>query len=721
MSVDVQLPTRAVGAALDRLDGPQKVTGTATYAAEYAIEEVTYVAPVQSAVARGRVVSIDARSAQELTGVLAVLTNENAPRLVPTEDHDLAVLQSDAVAYYGQIVAAVVATTLAVARQAARLINVRYEQKPHDVELRADRTDLSRPQNVPDARTPLYPPDSVQGDVEAALADAPVTIDQVYTTPAQHNMPMEPRATQAIWDADGEGLTLYDSTSGVYWTQGDIAKAFGLAAERVRVIAPYVGGQFGSKGFTYPHVILTIMAAKAVARPAKLALTRQQMFALGGYRTPTIQHVQLGAGRDGTLTAISHDVVQQTAAIFEFTEKTAVVTRMMYAAPNRRTTHRLARLDLPVNSWMRAPGECPGMFALESAMDELAVAGGFDPIELRIRNEPAVDPETGLRFSSRGLVACLRKGADLFGWSKRDPRTRQRRNGPWLIGTGVAASTYPCFQFPATARVRADPAGRYDVYVAGADPGQGAWTALAQIAADALGVPVDMVHLKIGDSVLPRAFGAAGSSGTASWGSAIIVAAQELRRRLTDEFGGAVPPEGIEAGGAVQGSRGEDRRSRGEPRYAMHAFGAQFAEVRVHEETGEVGVPRLLGVFAAGRIINPKIARSQLLGGMSWGLSMALHEASVLDPRFGDFVNHDFSGYHIATNADVGNIEVTWIEEDDPHVNATGAKGIGEVGIVGTAAAIANAIYHAIGIRIRDLPITPDKVLLSLLSTADLS
>jgi xanthine dehydrogenase YagR molybdenum-binding subunit len=446
------------------------------------------------------------------------------------------------------------------------------------------------------------------------------------------------------------------------------------------------------------------MAALVAGRPAKLALTRQQMFALTGYRSPTIQRIRLGAERDGRLIAIAHDVVAQTTTRFEFAEQAAVPTRMMYAAPNRRTTHRLARLDVPENTWMRGPGECPGMFALESAMDELAVACGLDPIDLRIRNEPSVDPETGHPFSSRGLVACLREGAARFGWQGRDPRPGMLADGRWLIGTGVAASTFPALQQPAAARVGVDQGGRYRVSIAASDIGTGAWTALTQIAADALEVPLERVRLEIGDSALPQAGGAGGSAGTSSWGWAIVDAAQKLRARLRDEFGGVVPAEGLEATGAFETNPEAQR-------YSMHAFGAQFAEVRVNADTGEVRVPRLLGVFAAGRVINAKTARSQLLGGMTMGLSMALHEASVLDPRFGDFVNHDFAEYHIATNADVGTLDVTWIEEEDPHVNPMGTKGIGEIGIVGTAAAIANAVYHATGVRVRDLPITLDKLL----------
>jgi xanthine dehydrogenase YagR molybdenum-binding subunit len=708
MTPDVHPPLpspRPIGTALDRIDGPVKVTGAARYAYEYPAEGVTYVFPMQSTIARGRVLSIDASAALALPGVLAVLWHGNAPRLAPPrDDQDLAVFQSDAVAYRGQFVAAVVAATLETAREAASLVTIQYEVQPHDVELRADRADLYKPEFVPQKPFGFYPADSVHGDVEAALAAAPVVVDRAYTTPAQHHNPMEPHATLAIWSDDGESVTVHDTCQGVSWRRDDIAIAFGLAPERVRVIAPYVGGGFGARGFTHPYAILAVMAARVVGRPAKLAQTRQQMFGPVGYRSPTIQHVRLAAERDGRLTAIAHEVVAQTNALYEMTEPAAVPTRTMYAAPNRLTTHRLARLDLPANSWMRAPGESSGMFALESAMDELAAACGLDPIELRVRNEPTVDPETNLPFSSRSLVACLREGAERFGWEPRDPTPRTRRAGRWLVGTGVAASTYPAVQLPATARVAMDAAGQYRVSIAAVDIGTGAWTVLTQIAADALEVPLEQVHLEIGDSALPQAFPAWGSTGTASWGWAIVNAASALRTRLRDEFGGVLPAEGLEAAGGFNGNAEAQQ-------FSMHAFGAQFAEVHVNEDTGEVRVPRLLGVFAAGRIINPKTTRSQLLGGMTWGLSMALHEESVLDPHFGDYVNHDFAEYRVATNADVGSIEVAWIDEDDPHVNPLGAKGIGELGIVGTAAAIANAVYHATGIRVRDLPITLDKLL----------
>lgn len=684
------LEPHAMGAALSRVDGRAKVTGTAPYAFEHPVTDPAYLHPVQATIARGRVTSVDSEAAEALDGVLAVLTPDNAPRLASSEDAELAVLQSDRVAFRGQFIGAVVATTSEIARQAADLVRVAYDEQPHDVELRADRDDLYAPES---------PADTAQGDVETALAEAAVTLDETYSTPMEHNNPMEPHTTVARWD--GTDLTLYDSTQGVHPVRQEVAEILGLDQERVHVIAPFVGGGFGSKGPAHGNVVLAALAALALqGRAVKFALTRQQMFSLVGYRTPTIQRVRYAADRDGRLSAVAMDVVEQTSRIKEFVEHTGAPAGMMYAAPNRRTTHRLASLDVPVPSWMRAPGECPGMFGPEVAADEMAIACGLDPIELRIRNEPETEPESGQPFSSRNLVACLREGAHRFGWDGRDPTPGVRREGGWLVGTGVAASTYPVRRMPgSTAVIRFRTGGRYLVQLGAVDIGTGAWTALTQISADALGVGVDEIEVEIGDTSLPHATVAGGSSGITCWGSAIVDAA----RRFRDKFG-ADPAEGDEADGEIPDNPDAER-------FAMHAFGAQFAEVRVREDTGEIRVPRMLGMFAAGRIINSRTARSQFIGGMTMGLSMALHEDSVLDPRFGHVVNHDFAEYHIATNADVGDIEARWIEEHDPYVNPMGSKGIGELGIVGTAAAVANAAYHATGIRVRDLPLTPDKFL----------
>jgi xanthine dehydrogenase YagR molybdenum-binding subunit len=466
---------------------------------------------------------------------------------------------------------------------------------------------------------------------------------------------------------------------------------------QVRVIAPHVGGGFGSKGSPRPHAIVAAMAARATGRAVKLATTRRQMFALTGYRTPTIQRLRLAATRDGRLTAIAHEVWEQTSTVAEFAEQTAVQTRMMYASPNRLTSHRLAALDVPTPSWMRAPGECPGMYALESAMDELALACGIDPIELRVRNEPRADPESGNPFSSRNLIACLRTGAERFGWADRSPAPAARRNGAWLTGVGVAASTYPARRRPSHASARLDPDGTYAVAVAAADIGTGARTALTQIAADALGVSPEQVRLELGDSHLPAAPVAGGSMGTSSWGSAVVKACRQLSSG-----------DAREARADTAGDVAAD-----EP-YARHGFGAQFVEVRVNADTGEIRVPRALGVFATGHIVNPKLARSQLIGGMTMGLGMALLEETILDARFGDFLNRDLAAYHVPTYADIGDIEAISIDEHDPHLNPMGTKGIGEIGIVGTAAAVANAVHHATGRRFRRLPIRLDDILRAL-------
>ncbi|MEQ4208399.1 xanthine dehydrogenase family protein molybdopterin-binding subunit [Actinopolymorpha sp. B9G3] len=689
------LRPREMGQPHTRADGVAKVTGTAPYAYEQKVDNPLYLYPVQATIARGRITGIDTAAAEACDGVAFVLTHENAARLASNDDLEYWVLQSGDVAYRGQFIGAVVAESFETARHAATLVRVDYAAEPHDVVLRADRDDLYAPDHV----NPWYPTDSAQGDVEEAFADAAVTVDQTYTTPTEHHNPMEPHTTVAVWDDDG--LTMYDSSQGVHWVKATMVPVFGLDADTLRVVSPYVGGGFGSKGMPHAHNVLAGLAARmAAGRPVKFTLTRQQMFGPAGHRTPTIQHIRLGAGADGRLTAIAHEAVEQTARFKEFAEQTAVATRLMYAAPNRRTTHRLARLDVPVPTWMRAPGETPGMFALEVAMDELAVACGLDPIELRVRNEPERDPESGLPWSSRGLVACLREGARRFGWESRDPTPGVRLRDGWLVGTGVASSTYPAGRLPGSAAsIRSGGDGRYEVSIGAADIGTGTWTTLAQIAADALDVPLSAIDLRIGDTALPAASVAGGSTGMASWGSTVVAAARAFRERH-----GVDAPAGAEVTAGMPDNPHEEN-------FAMHAFGAQFAEVRVNADTGEVRVPRMLGVFAAGRIINPTTARSQFIGGMTMGLSMALFEEAVVDPRFGHIVNHDFASYHIAAHADIADIDATWIDEEDPYVNVLGSKGIGEIGIVGAAAAIANATHHATGTRIRDLPITLDKLL----------
>ncbi|NUS09742.1 MAG: xanthine dehydrogenase family protein molybdopterin-binding subunit [Nonomuraea sp.] len=673
---------------MNRIEGRVKVTGLATYAAEYPVEGVAYCYPVQSTIARGRVTGVDAAEARGMPGVLAVLSADDPPELAEDADPELALFRSKDVVYRGQLVAAVVAESYDQARAAADAVRVAYEQRPHDVRLRTDHPGLYQPEVV----NPNFPSDTEKGDVEAGLADAATTIDVTYSTPALHNNPMEPHAALALWAEDGR-LLVYDSTQGASPDRDTIAKTFGLPPDRVRVVSRHVGGGFGSKGTTRPSAVLAALAARAAGRPVKVALTRQQMFDLTGYRTPTIQRLRLGADESGRLTAVEHVAYEQSSRLVEFAEQTATPTRVMYATPALRTAHRLVRLDVATPSWMRAPGECPGMYALESAVDELAQAAGIDPVELRIVNEPDAEPDSGLPFSSRSLVTCLREGARRFDWDRRDPSPGLRREGEWLIGTGVAASTYPARRRPsrATATVRD---GDFVIRVAAADIGTGARTVLTRIAANCLGVAPDRVHVELGDSDLPQAPVAGGSMGTASWGSAVVRACEALRADGNE--GVADTAEEVKA----------------DEELARHAFGAQFAEVRVSSVTGEIRVSRLLGVFAAGHILDAKLARSQLIGGMTMGMGMALMEETLTDDEFGGFLRHDLAQYHVPACADAAAIEAVWVDEHDGLLNPMGSKGIGEIGIVGTAAAIGNAVHHATGKRVRDLPITPAKILI---------
>ncbi|PZG23325.1 xanthine dehydrogenase [Nonomuraea aridisoli] len=696
-----------IGAALKRVEGPLKVRGAATYAYEWPVENPAYLYPLLSTIATGRITGVGTEAALAEPGVLGVLTHLNAPKLASAEP-EVVILQSDRVLHHGQIVGAVIAESIETARYAAGLVTFEYAAEPVDVDLRADRDDLRKPQHaqgfgqLPGDLMNGSPADTAVGDFEAGMASAVHQLDETYTTPIQQHNPMEPHAAVATWTDDE--ITLYCGSQGVTTPQGLLATAFGVEPARLRLVSPYVGGAFGSKDFSALWGTLALMGARLVpGRPVKLMFTRQQMFTLVGHRPASVQRVRLGADARGRLVAIAHDTVQETAKAKQYAEQTVQGSRTMYAAPHRRTTTRIALLDLPVPTIMRGPGESTGMFALESAMDELALKMGMDPIEFRLRNEPETHPESGQPFSSRHLVRCFEEGARRFGWKHRDKKPRARRKDGWLIGTGVAAATYPSPRLPgSTASASVDKDGRYTVRIAASDIGTGSWTTLAQIAAEALGVPLDRVTLHIGDTRYPRASSGGFSSGINSWGTTIYAAARELRAAL-DKNGGTIPAEGLEVTTAMP----DDPNL---AKYEFNSFGAQFAEVRVHEDTGEVRVPRLLGVFDIGRVINPLTARSQLLGGMTWGLSMALFEETVVDHRYGNFVNNDLAGYHVAANADVGSIEVHMLDERDPYINPMGSKGAGEVGIIGTAAAIANAVHNATGVRVRDLPITLDKL-----------
>lgn len=688
--------TRAVGTAHTRVEGRAKVTGAARYAGEIPYAELAHGWLVLSTVARGRIRSVEDTSVLGMPGVLTVLHHGNAPRLdgnymsaFGPPDPVLQLFQHDRVPFVGWPVALVVAETPEQAREAAEALVVQYEKEPHDAAFFPGRPGMYTPENA----------ETVKGDLESELAASAVVVDAEYGTPEEHHSPMEPHAAMARWD-NGR-LEVVDSNQGSAFVAGELADLFSLDPDSVRVRSEHVGGGFGSKG-TRPHSVLAVMAATVLHRPVRVVLTRHQMFSLVGYRSPTAQRVRLGADTDGRLRAFDHQAESLTSTVHEFVESSANFGHAMYGADALHTVNRVVRLDVPTPSWMRAPGEAPGSFAVESAVDELAEKCGIDPIALRVRNEPAVGPVSGMPFSSRNVLACYREGARRFGWADRDPRPGIRREGRWLLGTGMAASAFPTLSAPSTAAVTAEADGTFTVRITAADIGTGARTALTQIAADALEVEPGRVRVRIADSDFGPAMIAGGSMGTRSWAWAINVAASELRGQLA--LGGGIPPQGITARSDTSEAVGAlTKRER-------NAFGAQFAEVAVDVTSGEVRVRRLLGIFAAGRIVNPLTARGQFIGGMVWGLSMALHEEAIRDQASGGHVGADLAGYHFAAHADIPPIEADWVDDPDPD-DPVGIKGIGEIGVVGTAAAIANAVWHATGVRHRNLPIRPDRVL----------
>ncbi|MDG9715553.1 xanthine dehydrogenase family protein molybdopterin-binding subunit [Streptomyces sp. DH24] len=692
--------TGAVGTAHTRVEGRDKVTGAARYAGEIPFADLAHGWLVLSTVARGRVLGVDTEPVLAMPGVLTVLHHHNAPRVdtdytgmlgVPP-DPGVRLFQNDRVPHAGWPVALVVAETSEQAREAAEALVVTYEQEPHDVAFSGAR---------PDAYTAdgHMPGVTEKGDLDAELAASAAVVDAEYTTPEEHHNPMEPHAATARWD--GGRLDVVDSNQGTSWVADDLAKLFSLDPGAVRVRSEHVGGGFGSKGVR-AHQVAAVMAATVLQRPVRVVMTRRQMFSLAGYRSPTRQRVRLGADADGRLRALEHRSLNLTSTVYEFVEPSAGVARVMYDAAAHRTANEVVRLDVPTPTWMRAPGEAPGSFALEAALDELAEKCGVDPIELRARNEPDRGPVSGLPFAGRNLLACFREGARRFGWADRDPRPGVRRDGRWLLGTGTAAASFPAGAAPSTAAVTAEADGTFTVRINAADIGTGARTALTLVAADGLGVAPDRVRVRIGDSDFGPAMIAGGSMGTRSWAWAVTAAARELRERIA--LGADLPPEGV----TVRSDTTEAIAALAQKE--RHSFGAQFAEVAVDVTTGEVRVRRMLGIFAAGRIVNPLTARNQLVGGMTWGISMALHEEALRDPASGGHYGADLAGYHVATHADVPDIEADWIEDDDPD-DPVGIKGVGEIGIVGAAAAVANAVWHATGVRHRDLPIRPDRVL----------
>jgi xanthine dehydrogenase YagR molybdenum-binding subunit len=695
-----------IGQPIDRVDGPLKVTGRATYAYEYAEGgKPAHGYVLGAAIARGRIAGIDTTAAERAPGVLHVMTHRNAPAQAefgPPTTPQVAdvfvrarpVFGDARVRYYDEPVALIVAETFEAARAAARLVRIRYAEERGEFDVRANLDQAYKP-----GRTNAgFETDSSLGDFDGAFSSAPVRIDATYTTPYQSHNPMEPHATLAVWN--GDELTLYTSTQTIASIQAAVAATLRIPRERVRVVSHYTGGGFGDKLIAHADAVAAALAARVVRRPVKVALTRQQMFANTGHRPMMIQKVRLGAGRDGRLAALAHEVWSQTARYEEFAEQTAVFTRSLYTAPNRLTRHRLVPLDLHRGEWMRAPGEAPGMLAFESAMDELAERVGLDPIELRVRNEPELDPERKVPFSSRGLIACMREGAARFGWARRNPRPASVREGRLLIGHGMAAAMRPNYLRPAQAEVHIDANARVTARLDMTDIGTGSYTVLTQIVAESLGVPLADIRVELGDSRFPRTPGSGGSFGAASAGSALYNACAALKQRIVN----GIPPGGLSARGEI--APGETYKT-----YSQHAFGAHFAEVAIDCDTGEIRLRRMLGVFAAGRILNAKTARSQMIGGMIWGAASALMEESVVDTRYGQFVNHDLAEYHVPVNADIGEIEALFLDEHDDKGNPLGIKGIGELGICGAGAAVANAVYNATGLRVREFPITLDKLL----------
>ncbi|MFD2418338.1 xanthine dehydrogenase family protein molybdopterin-binding subunit [Amycolatopsis pigmentata] len=720
----------AVGKRLDRIDGHAKTTGGARFSAEYPYPDLAHAALVHATVARGRITGIDTTAATAVPGVITVLTHHNAPALKPAprvsmmnmstliSGTSVDYLNTDEVHWDGQPVAVVIAETSEAAREAADLVRVGYRSLPSTVDFAAERKNAK-----PQKNNPILPSGGKKGDAEAALAVAPVSVDLRFTTPPHNHNAIEPHATTAVWD--GDHLTVHEATQAIHYLRSHLATRFAVPPANVRVIAPYVGGGFGGKAMAWAGTLLAVMAARATGRPVRLPLTREAVYRTVGGRSPSAQRVALGANADGKLTAIVHtSVVRQGNGI---PEGVTTQTRHLYAAENILLRQNLVELDLLPNTSMRAPGEAVGSFPLESAIDELAYRLGLDPIELRMRNEPTVGPLDGKKFSHRMLREAYAQGAESFGWANRSAQPGSMRDGRWLVGMGVATAYHPGLRFTADVTVRLSADGSVLVRCGFQEMGMGAATAQAQIAADALGVPIDAVKVAYGDSDLPTAPMAGGSVQTASVAASVLEACEKLKDRLhklARRHGTGSYPETLAKAGlpAVEAAVGSDTRLgrlAGQARMiatimrdlrtVKAATGAHFCEVRVDTDTGEVRVTRWTGVFDIGRVVNPKTATSQLQGGIVMGIGMALSEETLVDPRTGRIMNPSLTGYHVPVHADIPPIEVAFLDDPDPTM-PLGIVGAGEVGITGVPAAVANAVYHATGKRILDLPITVDKV-----------
>ena len=722
-------PDGLVGRPVERIDGRLKVTGRATYAAEYAGQgEVAYGYVLQATIAKGRIASIDPTAAEHAPGVLAVLTYRNAsppggqgPR---TGDNPVAgkkgvpQLADDRIEHYGQPVALVAARTFEQARSASRLIKVAYDREPAATEMKPRLAQAIKPEE--------RQPDSLVGDFEGAFASAPVKLDETWTTPYQSHAMMEPHATIAEWR--GDKLILHTSHQMISHGVGSVAATLKIPKENVRMVSRYVGGGFGGKLDAWGDAILAALASRKLGgRPVKVVLSRQQIFEITGHRPQTLQRVRLGADRSGKLLAIAHDAWSDNNPAEPFYETAAMATRSLYAGAARRTTHRLVHLDIPVGCSMRAPGEAVGLLALECAMDELAEKLELDPIVLRERNEPGEDPEKHVPYSTRQLIECMHEGARRIGWERRNARPGQARDGRWLVGLGMAAATRSVILTQSSCRVTLAPDGTAVARMAMTDIGTGTYTIAAQVLGEMLGLPLDKVIVLMGDTDFPPAAGSGGSFGANSSCSGLYVACDAMRTELARRAGVDPAAARFEDGRIIAGdvsytlgelAQGQPVETTGdfkpgdlEKRFSQQSYGAHFAEVGVDMDTGETRLRRMVGVFTAGRILNQRTARSQCLGGMAMGVGAALTEELVMDPRFGSYINHDLAEYHVPAHADVPPLEVVFLPEIDDKASPLKSKGIGELGICGAGAAVANAVYNACGVRIRDYPLTLDKVL----------
>jgi xanthine dehydrogenase YagR molybdenum-binding subunit len=744
-SVASDAPNPAPQQLAVRYDGRAKVTGSAKYAAEFKPPlHAVYAFVVQSTIPSGSIAAIDQSAAEQASGVLAVITPFNAPRLPvagpqPPARRHITVLQEKDVFYNGQPIALVVAASLPEAMHAAGLLKIAYKSTPAKLNFRSRLSEARPPKGS--GREPGV---QTRGDLEAAMAKADVKIDQTYTTPYQHHNPMEPHATLAWWE--GEKLNVFDSTQYITGDKQTIARTLGIPVDSVRVQCPFTGGGFGSKGSTWSHVILAAMAARVVQKPVRLALERPQMWGPVGGRPTTLQHIRLGATTDGKLTAISHDVIVHTSIMEDFLEPSADQTRMLYASDACYTSHKLVDMNLGVATFMRAPGESTGTAALEIAMDELAEKLNMDPVQLRLANYAERDLGTDKPWTSKNLRQCYAQAADRFGWAKRNPKPEQITDGDSLIGYGMATATYPANRSAAQAMVRILPNGRALVTCGSQDLGTGTYTIMAQTAANALGLDIakdpTLVEARLGDSTLPKAPVSGGSQSAASIGPAIADAAQQVKLKLAQlavgdphsalygaTIGDIAAKDGTlflksspgksdsfasiigRAGGMPVEAMGSAEPGESHTSMSSHSWGAVFAEVAVDRSTFMPRVRRIVATYDIGRLLNKKTGINQLVGGVVWGISFALHEESHLDNTYGRYVNNNLAEYHVPVNRDIGDIDITVLDIPDTKFNPLGARGIGEIGITGAAAAVANAIYNATGKRIREYPITPDKIM----------